>query len=208
MQTSIYQHNVTKFFLLSARQAKIVGGSFAERGEFPHQVSLSYNDEFFCGGSILSSLFILTAAHCVKYKRPNRLVITAGVHNRSIPGGSSGSEQSRTARYIYMHENYVWETDINDIAIIVLNAPLQYSSYVQNISLPREAEEFEGYADVSGWGRTQEKGEVSDVLRKVRLPLISATECSRRYRKVRMKVTESMLCAGETGRDSCQGGNN
>ncbi len=138
----------------------------------------------------------------MKYKRPNRLKITAGDHDRSF---GSGSEQIRTARYIYMHENYVWETDINDIAIIVLDSPLQYTPHVQNISLPRENEGFQGFATVTGWGRTQEKGDAANVLRKVRLPLVSNEDCSRRYRKVRMKVTDNMLCAGEIGRDACQG---
>ena len=42
----------------------IVGGRPANDGEVPHQVSLQRSSHF-CGGSIISDQFIVTAAHCV-----------------------------------------------------------------------------------------------------------------------------------------------
>jgi len=45
---------------------KIVGGDFAFEGQFPYQVSLFLDSSFFCGGSLISSTTVLTAAHCVE----------------------------------------------------------------------------------------------------------------------------------------------
>lgn len=51
------------------KEADIIGGSESEPGQFPYMAGLLINTlnggEFFCGGSILSTKFILTAAHCV-----------------------------------------------------------------------------------------------------------------------------------------------
>lgn len=44
---------------------RIVGGDIATIGQFPYQVSLQSYNEHICGGSIISSTHILTAAHCV-----------------------------------------------------------------------------------------------------------------------------------------------
>lgn len=44
---------------------RIVGGREAHEGQFPHQISLRFKGSHNCGGSIISSKYILTAAHCV-----------------------------------------------------------------------------------------------------------------------------------------------
>ena len=47
---------------------RIVGGSAVSEGDIPWQIMLLQNDAFSCGGSIISEKWILTAAHCVRYK--------------------------------------------------------------------------------------------------------------------------------------------
>ena len=50
-------------FLLEPR---ITGGEEAIPHSYPHQVSLQMDTMGFCGGSLISDEWILTAAHCME----------------------------------------------------------------------------------------------------------------------------------------------
>jgi secreted trypsin-like serine protease len=49
---------------LDEAHQRITGGTTASRGQFPWQVALIIDDTWFCGGSVISSEWVLTAAHC------------------------------------------------------------------------------------------------------------------------------------------------
>jgi secreted trypsin-like serine protease len=46
--------------------SRVVGGQQAQAGEWPWQVALMRGSFPFCGGSLVSNQYIITAAHCVK----------------------------------------------------------------------------------------------------------------------------------------------
>lgn len=59
--------------------SRVVGGSTAANGQFPYIASLRRSPEnsHFCGGSIVSSFYILTAAHCtVGYELINKIILS------------------------------------------------------------------------------------------------------------------------------------
>ena len=43
---------------------RIIGGQDAYRGQFPWQAALLIGGSGFCGGSLISNIWVLTAAQC------------------------------------------------------------------------------------------------------------------------------------------------
>jgi hypothetical protein len=73
------------------RVQKIVGGVGTEMHEYPWQVGITSPDSNrpFCGGSILSSTSILTAAHCTKGSSAEDLVVVVAEHDWSVDDGQN-----------------------------------------------------------------------------------------------------------------------
>merc|ERR1712055_923580 len=69
---------------LSRGGGKIVGGEDAYCGEFPHQIMLlrgGPDGSLMCGGSLISSDWVVTAAHCCDGQSASRLGVAVGAHN-------------------------------------------------------------------------------------------------------------------------------
>jgi len=191
-------------------QPKIVGGSPAERGSLPWQVSIQtwYH---FCGGTIIGKRWILTAAHCFGRLGIEDVKVRAGEHNLEI---AEGTEWSMRVVKVFNHPRYGASNLRNDIALLKLSHDLQFDSYTQPACLPKLANENYDYAPgsdvtVSGWGRMKLSKSVfsAKVLQAVTIPLISDTACKKPdvYGNL---ITSSMFCAGQLGVggvDSCQG---
>jgi len=187
---------------------KIVGGQVAEPNEFPFLVSLQEKSFFgfshSCGGSVVDRRFILEAAHCVQGVSASNLLVVAGEHSLSE---ESGFEQARKVRSIAVHPQYNAHTSHNDIAVLELWSPLDFSTgRVAPIALDIHDVQAGSIVTVSGWGSLfSGSGRTPDLLRKVQLPIVSNEQCAATYG--RDVITHSMLCAGfdQGGKDTCQG---
>ncbi|XP_031805084.1 chymotrypsinogen 2-like [Sarcophilus harrisii] len=95
----------------------IVNGQNAVPGSWPWQVSLQRRGNHFCGGSLISNKWVVTAAHC--YVKTTDKVI-AGMHDMN-----SYREKVQVLRIakIFRNKNYDPDTLINDIALLKLATP-------------------------------------------------------------------------------------
>merc|ERR1719507_1395906 len=151
----------------------IVGGEEAVPHSIPWQVSLRRkSDDFhFCGGSVLSSNAIVTAAHCTEiWDSPGLVQIVAGGHNNAKP---DGLEQRRDVAKLTVHEDYA--SLKNDIAIWELTEPLLLDERVQPVPMPTMMQESSGSCNVSGWGTLHSGGRTPDELMVVPVPLFPSS---------------------------------
>ena len=115
----------------SAVLTRIVGGENASAATWGWAVSISIANTYLCGGSIISSSWVLTAAHCVNGYTASQITIFAGSTVRF-----SGT-QRRSGSKLIVHPSYSTRTYVNDIALLQLTSPLSMSdSYVSSICLP------------------------------------------------------------------------
>jgi secreted trypsin-like serine protease len=150
----------------------------------------------FCGGSYIGGQWILTAAHCVNAGTTYRVRLGSIISN-------SGGELLTTTG-VTRHPNYNSVTLDNDAALLRLPGAPSNANVRPITRAPANSGDFSGQtATVAGWGATAESGGTVINLRKVDVPVVTNTECSRSY----SRITATMICAGlwDGGKDACQG---
>jgi len=188
----------------SPYDGRIIGGEEAGLTEFPWQVSLRNflgGISHFCGGTILSEKWILTASHCLDGITPIQFEIMAGQHNIHLP---NLHEEVRRVKMSIIHPNYTWNDKEFDIGLVKLKSPLKFNDFIQPIELNRAPEPEAGIlCEATGWGVTEEGSMfIASTLQKVTVPIVSDQTCIETYAFL---MRENMLCAGEEGKDSCSG---
>uniref|UniRef100_A0A8C6S1J1 trypsin n=1 Tax=Nannospalax galili TaxID=1026970 RepID=A0A8C6S1J1_NANGA len=176
---------------------KIVGGYTCQKNSIPYQVSLN-SGYHFCGGSLINSQWVVSAAHCYK----SRIQVRLGEHNINVV---EGNEQFITASKIIRHPSYSSKTLDNDIMLIKLSSPVTVNARVAPVSLPTSCAPAGTQCLISGWGNTLSNGVNNpDLLQCLDAPLLSQSACEAAYPG---QITKNMVCAGflEGGKDSCQG---
>ncbi|XP_021334565.2 transmembrane protease serine 3 isoform X1 [Danio rerio] len=184
--------------------ARIVGGNLSAEGQFPWQVSLHFQNEHLCGGSIITSRWILTAAHCVYgIAYPMYWMVYAGLTELPL-----NAVKAFAVEKIIYHSRYRPKGLDHDIALMKLAQPLTFNGMVEPICLPNFGEQFEDgkMCWISGWGATEDGGDASVSQHCASVPLISNKACSQ-PEVYQGYLTAGMICAGylDGGTDSCQG---
>ncbi|XP_074037294.1 CLIP domain-containing serine protease HP8 [Leptinotarsa decemlineata] len=211
-------------------QDKIYGGTEAGLQEFPWMALVEYERDdrrhgFYCGGVLINSRYILTAAHCIKGKdlpKTWKLVsVRLGEHNtdnetdcydNGFTVQCSPPPINVPVEETVAHEQYD-AYDVNqyhDIGLLRLAREVTFTANVKPICLPKTANDqtksFVGKKlTVAGWGKTETRSE-SSVKLKLDVPVKANSECSRIYSQAGVNLQGSQVCAGgEKGKDSCRG---
>ncbi|NWJ03500.1 FAXD protein, partial [Crypturellus undulatus] len=184
--------------------ARVAGGMFCPRGQCPWQVLIrNSRGEGFCGGSLISSRWVVTAAHCLDLVRPHHVTVDFDKYQREMGEQKLGVERSWT------HPHYDSDNYNSDIALLYLSSEVTWDEFALPLCLPSPGLAAlltdEGrVGTVSGWGAAHERGATMRFLMRVRVPVVSMERCQRAMDRL---VTDNMFCAGsETqAEDACKG---
>ncbi|MBZ3874980.1 Transmembrane protease serine 11B-like protein [Sciurus carolinensis] len=187
---------------MSATYDRIKGGSTAQKGEWPWQASLKFNGRHYCGASLISERYLVTAAHCFqRSENPKNFTVSFGTR-------VSPPYMQHYVQQIIIHEDYIKGEHHDDVAVILLTEKVVFTNDVHRVCLPEATEIVppgEGVV-VTGWGALTFDGEFPELLQKAPVKIIDTNACNAQE-VYNGAIEDTMLCAGymEGNIDACQG---
>ncbi|XP_039432601.1 trypsin 5G1-like [Culex pipiens pallens] len=186
---------------LNACNGRIIGGYQADISQIPFQVALNLNRGPKCGGSLISSRWVLTAAHCVQRVKDTdelqvRINSTYGLaHGRVVDIES-----------FVMHPKYNPLSIDYDFALLELEEEIELGEEFYAAELPKQDEPVEDGTclQVSGWGKTENEDYGSEDLRLINIPVVNWEKCRKTFRKINY-LSKQMICAGGKQISACHG---
>ena len=175
----------------------------------PWQVRLGPGHTCACGGTLISKRHVLTAAHC---PTSDEMTVWVGQHTR-IPSDGIPYKVCKSRKHPK------WRNDAlkgYDIEVLHLAEEVKLNENVQIACLPKKEDGLnDDFLDgksltTSGWGDLYH-GQMGcpNELRSVVLPGYSNEKCEKNTKNIlidwRSERSNSMICAGEEGKDACQG---
>lgn len=195
---------------LATKKVEVVGGHSVSPTESPWQValisaaSINHVDGVFCGGTLIDSQWVLTAAHCFFPDQTNCAQL--GVQGFYVAYGSTdlGKQVSLISpAEVHLPKGYDCHKKAKDIALIKLRAPVKVHETIRLASLVETTALSSGTKlQTTGWGLTDASGWKSRELLEVDISLVSHATCATHYG---VALPESDICAGGNGKDACKG---
>lgn len=187
---------------------RIVGGEPAEIEHFKWQAALFDRFKYICGATIITETKLVTAGHCT-FAVPDVRRLQARVGSKYPDEGG----QLVSIKFMQEHKEFNKPTGLNnDIAVLLLKEPLQFSATIGPIPLATNSLSLSPgtFVTLSGFGSTTLSGSRADRLYYLSLPIVDQKQCIDAFKghEMNAKITENMICAGflgTGGKDACKG---
>merc|ERR1711973_572355 len=183
---------------------RIVGGEEATPHQYPWMAALFIDDKWFCGGTLISDQWVLTAGHCAD--GASSVNVMLGAHN--VREDVEDGRMEIVSTDIYQHESYNGILIHNDIALIKLPEPIEFNDNIRPICLPSYSEWNTTWyhldMEISGWGKPTDSSDgISPVLRDATVDTITNLLCALNFP---INIDHRNICiSGDGGTSTCNG---
>ncbi|XP_010777813.1 hepatocyte growth factor activator [Notothenia coriiceps] len=195
---------------LSIAKGRIMAGNSALPGTHPWMAAIYIGEKGFCGGTLVSSCWIVSAAHCF-FSNPLRSQLRVVLGQQSFNVTGPNTRTFGVQEYILTKQFSVFNPTLHDIALIKLAKQdgrcVRRTPFIRPICLPDKSMAFPDHfcCSISGWGHMSEKAEGYSSLQEAGVRLIPHDHCKKPH-VYGNHFTADMICAGQNGcADACQG---
>lgn len=164
-------------------EPRIANGHTSDPNQFPYHALLAIgnNNEVFqtCGGTLIDSKWILTAAHCLE--NADEVAVYLGASKITNFLETKRATSTTFPRSFHIHPNYSLQSVEHDIALIKLIDPIALNASIQPAKLPQTCDLREDM-DVIAIGNGNTKNEMlSETLQYAEMKVISTEVCKEMY---------------------------
>jgi trypsin len=215
---------------VSSPAQAVVGGNDADPGEYPYIAHIVIDRSFQCTGTLVTPLYVVTAAHCsslapggianVPIGQPGQLIeLSIGAHktpSATLLGGYESEGEKHVAKTVFVNPGWAGLGSVShDAAVIELDTPSSKAPVKIASAAERSLWTAGTLATIAGFGVTESDGEQPDVLQEAQVPIVADEDAAEAYPYLVEGVdplfggfeSETQVAAGfpQGGVDTCQG---
>lgn len=188
----------------------VLGGQEVQRGQWPWLAAIHVYQQtalnFRCGGNLISSKLVISAAHCFKGRESMQfntedIVVSLGQHN--IRRLHDSRTISMGLESLNVHPEFLKDPKGSydaDIAVLVLERAVTFSEFIRPVCLwsgnTDETEVFGKTGVIVGWGKDETGHLVTKAPKRASVPIVSHMECIRSSDTFLRITSARTLCGG------------